>query len=361
MRSTTSLLWAVLILAAAAGQGQPIGGKKALPPNPVVVQVVTLRDAGGLSAVSANGNAINVSYTEAIRRYLAGLGYTVVDKGARWLKPAYSVEGDLSHLPAEEPTPGESGGSPYLCDLRLFDENAGHKLIGEWSGEARNLRYLTANLSDTPGVDAEGLLGEMGGKVADAIGASSDANGASTFAKIIDVASQSDFVDAFPVSTQSLSPAKGGGAGIGQPEPSALDHLTSGQAYRLQVRSTHTGNVVLIALGPGGEPLEATSDDDAYAPILAGSPIAVPSKGLTAPVVTAPVNVKIVVLERLIAAGTADTPPDVELPVRLLPNSTPLVLPPVKDASVARLLKTILTDPAHTWVAHVVTLHVSPK
>jgi hypothetical protein len=334
-----------------------------------VVEVKPLHDAGGLTAKSADGDAINVSYTEAIRHYLTTGGYTVVDKAPKGSTPAYTVEGDLSHLSTDT-----TGNGPYLCVLRLFSENRGHTLVGQWAGVAQSLRYLTANLNETEGVDSEGLLGEIGGKIAETIRGTSDTTGASTFAAIVDVASQPDLIDAFPiVDTLDVAPASLPAnspkpsaapqpapvpAKIGQPEPPTPNQVTAGAKYRLQIRSTEPGDIVLVGLGPTGEPVKISIPDDSHAiTVTADKPLVLPVDGpLTAPSTTG--DLKIIVLERRDAPATNVTP-DTELPVRVLRGTTPPSSPVVADPDVARLLRRILADPPHTWIAHTVTLHIA--
>jgi hypothetical protein len=326
-------------------------------PGQAVVQVKPLHDAGGLAAVSADGDTINVSYTEAIRRYLTTGGYTVVDKPPKGSSPAYSVEGDLSHL-----TVDAAGNGPYLCVLRLFAENGKHTLIGQWAGVAQSLRYLTANLNETEGVDSEGLLGELGGKIAEAIRASSDTTGAATFAAIVDVASQPDLIDAFPVVIPD--PTAASTAHIGQPETPPQGQIHAGDKFRLQIRSTEPGNLVIVGLGPNGEPRDVLIPDDAHAvTVQADKPVVIPADTpILADNAQAPFDLKFVVLEhRAASANPVEATVDDELPVRVLRGTSPPSSPTPHDASVSLLLRRILADPPHTWIAHPVTLHVVPK
>ena len=366
----------------------------------VVVQLKPLHDAGGLIALSADGDKINVSYTEAISHYLTTTGgYTVVDKAPKGSSPTYFVEGDLSHLAIDD-----RGNGPYLCTLRLFDENKKHKLVGQWAGVAQSLRYLTANLNETEGVDSEGLLGELGGKIAEAIRATSDTTGAATFSAIVDVASNPDLIDAFPIAVDdkptvpttpvgpnapatvtpapapvapSTKPAikpvapvtpepapKSNGMNdhLGQPEPPTPNQIVSGQPYRLQVRSTEAGNLTLVGVGPVGEPVALPNPGDtADIAVMADKPVILPITGhFVAPTVTAPQDLRYVVMERRTGAPSVE-PGDSLLPARVLVGTTPTEAPPVKDAAIATLLRRVLADPPHTWVAHIVTLHVVPK
>jgi len=404
MKSPATTLIAGMTALIAAGAGAPlaahpsttarvdglVGSAKNKKPATIVVQVKPLHDAGGLSAVSADGDKINVSYTEAISHFLANGGYTIVDKVPKGQVPKYSIEGDLSHLAVDD-----KGSGPYLCVLRLFDENQKHKLVGQWAGVAQSLRYLTANLNETEGVDSEGLLGELGGKIAEAIRATSDSTGAATFDAIVDVASQTDLIDAFPVAVDKLPavtpavvtppvPAKdpkptavvtpppapksapehnGMTEHIGQPEPPTPNQVTSGAPYRLQIRSTEAGSITLVGVGSVGEPIELPSPPDtADVTVVADKPVVLPLTGqFTAPEVTAPQDVRYVVLERRSGAPSIDATAENLLPARVLVGTTPTTPPPVKDAAIATLLRHVLGDPPHTWVAHIITLHVVPK
>jgi hypothetical protein len=135
---------------------------------PIIV-VQALRNGGGLVDTGADTTeALNLRFTRSLQKYLSESArdrYVVAAGDSNITDNRFLLEGDLSHVADKSPE-----GGPYLCSLRLFREDDGQRrLIGQWAGWAASLRYLTVNLRHHPKIDAQGLTGELGKRVAQSL------------------------------------------------------------------------------------------------------------------------------------------------------------------------------------------------
>ena len=360
-------------------------------PTPTVLQVLPLRDAGGLP--EEGGKApLNAQLTQGLAKYLAdtaGGRVLIVDAQMRAVsgkgqpgprgkrgggKPEFTLEGELSHVQT-----GAADGGAYFCVLRLFEQRSSdgssvRRLRHQWAGMAQTYLDLTSNLRHDGRVDPEGLLGGLAKSVLADVSTLPASDQVKQFAAFVATAS------AFKRVTAQVVPEAAPIAAAEQPP------LQSGDRYRLKVMSQDRGSVYLVALDSSGQPSGLFLPDSGQEiEVDADRPALVPGETpLQTGLVTAATDHQIIVLVRRSQKAAAqdaptasllhlanlylrDTSADTTTPgtsaaVQILDSAPAISAPPAPDdPGIARLLHMAASDPAGTWLAQTVTVHIVPK
>lgn len=399
-----------------AAQGNPcaaqtlpatvLGQQSAVTPiQPPILHVAKLRDAGGLPRPSRRGDEpLNARLTVALDAYFRkqAQGRYLVDhkpgKGEIATR-RLTLEGDLSHVAS----PTLDGGG-YLCVLRLYQEGGKpRRLVAQWSGTADTLRYLTGNLRADNRVDSQGLIGEMGKRVAGWLAVTSGMDQAAAFETLVKSALRSErdvTAVVLPEAVVASTTAGGASAAAAASRTKGSDVpavVVAGGGYRLKVASRQPGTVYVVQMaGPDRLPHAAFVPDGTTAAAAgaaaaaevraAGEPIVLPAQEpLRAEEKVAAdggEDREIVVLVRRKKAGVSPVSGDTASAASAFPAVSGAVsintgLPgsgaPVgvlegmrnrscpADPGMSRLLRWMASDPPGTWMARRVTLHVSPR
>ncbi|HEX9996717.1 MAG TPA: hypothetical protein VGB45_06210 [Abditibacterium sp.] len=376
--------------------------------NPVVLVVAPLRDAGGIATPETGKNRLNERFTLGIRNFLADKGkghFAVLEEWPekRASNTSYlGLEGELSHLEDL----GAYGGS-YLCTLRLFAADAApgsaspsRRLIGQWCGYARTLRYLTSNLVSDSRVNTEGLLGELGTRVC---------------AQVQDFESRSPGLQMARLVAATYKPLPSGeSAPTAAPMQITVKAAkkvgtASPNGFHLQIKAPHAGSVFLVVPGAPNQPvlrLVSLSKSETQVPaqrptvLPASRPLSFQAQDANAevlvllrnqnppnvngtdinPIKKAPVKPKkpdgkpSAVSDSKKPLKADKTPSGMLSPIALPSSATPIapqmVLPPVQvigeglppgtsaplDVGLVRLMRQIERDPAGTWTAQRVVM-----
>ena len=283
---------------------------------------------------------------------------------------ALSVEGEFSR------TEDGKGGGPFLVVLRLYQEKSGavpRRVLAQWAGVADNYRYLTGNLDNRADIDREGLLGEMGKRIAEA---ASDAPRNAAFDAFVATVAQSKSVLVTLVPTRTMP--SGNGSAAGQTDAIVAPVLEAGREYRIKIASQESGTVVVVGRDANARliPLYLPGDKDAPRSVELGKPILVPAlseKPWIAPVTDAPTEQALFVFvrhekpntksapagnARVLSATSNDTPPVLPSPVRVLSTGT------LADENLGHVLEALLKqfarDPKDTWTAQRFVVKVVP-
>lgn len=368
------------------------------PIHPPVLRVAKLRDAGGLPEPGKGDEALNTRLTRAFGTYLSkqANGRYLVNEGPKRGKVAtrlLTLEGDLSHVDA---SPAEGGGG-YLCVLRLFQEGTPRRLVAQWSGTADSLRYLTANLRADRRVDSQGLLGDMGKRVVaymERTGADDQALALETLLRPALRSGKDVSAVILPEDTKPAASAAATAAPA-RTATTAVADVPAGSGYRLKVASKRPGAVFVIGRS-GAEKIPRAvylPDSGAAAAEVraAGEPVTLPAASAGSLKADEQVSQpqgedqELIVLVRrkdakkgggasaaaaipFAASPEAPAPaggsigtgiPGSGAPVGVMEGMRSRMAP--ADHNVARLLRTIASDPPGTWAARRVVLHISPR
>ena len=336
-------------------------GKKPIAGTPIVR--VLLHDGGGLTERGPDGRPLEQRLTQAVEDYLSriGAGHFLVAESSQ-VKASYTVEGSLSH----EARNDKSGG-PYTLRLHLQSEGSGHPVLAEWTGTAESLRYLTANLRQDPRVDIEGLVGEMGRRIAGAVAG----------------AQQSESLSA---ALSSIDRGKRLGAELvrdsgNAPESAGRIDIHAGSRFRIRVRSKDAGSLFLLSTDPASVRALITSEPGGEIRVDPGQPLLFPTDGLVAESDTQAPDRSLIVLvnksgvhggilrdPRPDAGGTDTGNSMLHVPPTVNDTSE---APPVLitegraagsskgDAAVTRILRSISTDPRGSWLSQVLKVRVT--
>ena len=129
--------------------------------------LLPIKDAGGANTVNPKESPLTERLGSAVRKYLeprlrgeCSLFEAKSRPNSSQPGVSLSFEMEISRVQSGDPSQ-----NPYLFTSRLYLLTKPAKLIGQWSGTAKTLRYLTANLSHSTGVSEYGLVGELGNLV----------------------------------------------------------------------------------------------------------------------------------------------------------------------------------------------------
>ncbi len=248
-------------------RGHPLHHSIRLAPAAAVVRVPALRDAGGLTERGPDGEPLNEALAMALRGSLeaAAAGrFTVTADAARAPFRAagtatFSLDGDLSHVAADDPT-----GGPYMAVLRLHREGEPRQLVGQWAGTAESLRYLTANLRHVPGVHAHGLMGELAERVAATVVGQAGGEAARALDALLRATPRPQRIEAGIVAEPdgATTPAE----------------LPPGTRYRVRVNCQEGGQLFLLRVCAVGRPAALTPIDSGRSvEVMPGKPLLLPA------------------------------------------------------------------------------------
>ena len=120
----------------------------------LVLQIPAFRDRGGLPREGRDRDQ-HKQFTRSLvlncEREARGRFALQEANGA---ESVYVLEGELSRTET-----GKHEGA-YLCIARLREKQS-KKIVAQWAGSAKNLRYLYSNLTNTLGLSEFGLVGEL--------------------------------------------------------------------------------------------------------------------------------------------------------------------------------------------------------
>ena len=333
------------------------------PPDASLV-VAPLRDAGGLMGEEQMGLPGRLS--QAFGKYLSRVAsgqFQVVPSSREMTGETgdsrhYVLEGALSRLQTGSPL-----GEGYLCVVRLLEVGNLRLLIGHWAATANTMRDLTGNLTCDPRVDPQGLVGELGRRVADAVVSSTSGQGVDIAALVRESAHSAEPDVRVLADLSADSPRDG--------------ELLSGAPYRLSVFADHAGSVFILALDADGSATPLYLQDPGHEVNLDARTAALLPAGdaLVAPVTTTTLHLRILVLVRhkdagvmpraivawsrsLPAAGNPDNTQPASSPAAVRVLDPAAALAAGGDQRVADLLKSAAADPPGSWNARVIDLVV---
>ena len=140
-------------------------------PSRLHLLLLPIRDAGGANAPNSKEIPLTTRLNSAVRKYLEARSkgdFTLQEVKQKPTSPQPGVsvllETEISRVQSGDPNE-----NPYLLTSRLSLLTKPARLIGQWSGSAKSLRYLTANLSHAMGVSEYGLVGEIGNRVSNVL------------------------------------------------------------------------------------------------------------------------------------------------------------------------------------------------
>jgi hypothetical protein len=340
---------AVVALTAVAGAG----AAEVTPSPPPPALVVVMPDFTVVGTLDTpDSQPYQASLAEGFRKYLAEHSQGFYDVVARPMRPALGqrllvLDGQLSHTVLDPATKD----GPFLLVLRLRTVGPNARCAAQWAGTAPNLRGLTGNLDNQPGIDPEGLLGELGKRLVAAFVGSFDDQTAA-LDKLLSGAMHGRALELTASGEDGRTLADGA-------------TLAGGSKVTVQAAAPVPGTVYLIGRAAGGKPAALCVKPPEQAPQAGpGHPAMLPPTGAVAlDTVASATGYELVVLHRLKPSSGATRDlgaSDLNVGGVAVMEAGVANLATGGDPAIARLLAAAATDPDGTWSAARLKLTLTP-